>query len=87
MSRAMTRVSSSTASRCGRVGRVDAVEHRLDVAGDDRQRRAQLVADVGQEQATLALVDVEPLDHRVEAARQVAHGSDASARAMPTRTV
>ncbi len=59
-----------------RVGRADAVEHRLDVAGDDRQRGPQLVAHVGEELATLALIDLEALDHRVEAAGEIVHRAD-----------
>jgi hypothetical protein len=43
-----------------RIGRVDPVDDRLEVALDDGQRRAQLVADLGEEVAALALVGLEP---------------------------
>ena len=71
ISRPSTRVSSRIAARCVGVGRVDAVDERLDVALDHRQRGAQLVADVGQQRAALALVGLEPGGHRVEAAGQL----------------
>ena len=50
----------------GLVCGVDAVGDRLEVALHDRQRRPQLVAHVGQQRATLALIGLEPFDHRVE---------------------
>ena len=50
----------------GGVGRVDAIDDGLDAAGDDRERRPQLVADVGEEGPPLQLVGLEPFDHRVE---------------------
>ncbi len=53
------------------VGRVDAVDDRLDVAPDDRQRRAQLMAHVGQQRPPLAFVRLQALGHRVEAGRQL----------------
>jgi hypothetical protein len=53
---------------------VDAVEDRLDVALDDRERRPQLVADVGEERPALGLAGLEPAGHRVEAADEVADG-------------
>ena len=62
------------------VGRVDAVDHRLEVAGDDGQRGAQLVAHVVEQRAPLVLVALEPLDHRVEAADQLAHRAPAAGR-------
>ena len=52
---------------------VDAVEHRLDVSLDDRERRPQLVADVGQERPSLRLIRLEAGDHLVEAAGEIAH--------------
>ena len=74
-SRVRTRVSSRIDSRC-LVGRaLDAVEDRLDVALDDRERRPQLVADVGEERPPLGLARLEPAGHRVEAADEVADGS------------
>ena len=57
------------------VGRVDAIDHRLEVAGDDGQRRPELVADVGEERSTLPLIDLEPLDHRVEPMDELADRS------------
>ena len=71
-SRPRTRVSSRIAPRCSRVRLVDAVEDRLDVALDDRQRRPELVADVGEQRPPLALARLEPGRHRVEAADEVA---------------
>ena len=52
----------------GLVGRMDAVEDRLDAALDDGERRPQLVGDVGEERPALGLVGLEPGGHRVEAA-------------------
>ena len=68
------------------VGLVDAVEHRLDVALDHRQRRPELVADVGEQRPPLGLVGLEPGDHRVEAADEVAH-RPRPGRGSPTRAV
>ena len=61
------RLVEDRAPRCVRVGRIDAVDDRLEVALDDGQRRPQLVADVGEQRPALALVGLEPLGHRVEA--------------------
>ena len=55
----------------GRIGRVDAVEDRLEVAGDHGEWRSQLVADVGEERAPLLLVGFESSGHRVEAAGEL----------------
>ena len=55
----------------GRIRRVDAVDDRLEVAGDHRQRRPQLVADVGQQRPPLLLVGLESGGHRVEAAGEL----------------
>ena len=54
-----------------RVGRMDSVDQRLDVALDHGQRRAQLMADVGQQRAALLLVGLESGRHRVESASQL----------------
>ena len=61
---------------------VDAVEQRLEVALDDAQRRSELVADVGEERAPLALIRVEPLRHRVEVADQRVEGRRAASRGV-----
>ena len=71
MSRSRTRVSSRIGVEVRRVRRVDAVEDRLEIAGDDRQRRPQLVADVREQRAALLLVGLEPGGHRVEAAGEL----------------
>ena len=71
MSRSRTRVSSRIGARCAASGRVDAVDDRLEVAGDDRQRRAQLVADVGEQVAALLLVGLQAGGHGVEAAGEL----------------
>ena len=69
-----------------RVCRVDTVDDRLEVAGDDRQRRPQLVADVRQQAPALLLVRLQPGGHGVEAAgelldrREVRAGSCRSGR-------
>src|SRR5438552_985208 len=60
------------------VGRMDAVDHRLDVPLDDRERRSQLVGDVRQEAATLFFVRLEAGGHRVEGANEIANGPGAS---------
>ena len=52
------------------VGRIDAIEDGLEVAGDDREWRAQLVADVREERPPLFLVRLEPGGHGVEPSRQ-----------------
>ena len=52
------------------VGRVEAVEHALESALHDGQRRAQLVADVGEQAATGRIGLLEPRAHGVEGARQ-----------------
>ena len=67
MSRARTCVSSRIEREVFGVGRVDAVDDRLEVALDDGQRRPQLVADLGQQGAALALVGLQARRHRVEA--------------------
>ncbi len=53
------------------VGRVDAIEDRLDVALDDGERRPELVGHVGEQAASLGLIRLEPCGHRVEAAGEV----------------
>ena len=55
------------------VARVDAIEHRLDIALDDRQGRAKLVGDVGEERAALRLILPEPFRHPVKRHTEVAH--------------
>ena len=60
------------------VRRVDAVDDRLEVALDDRQRRPQLVADLGEQRPPLAFVGLEPRGHRVEARDQLADGAQAT---------
>jgi hypothetical protein len=54
----------------GVVGRVDPVQHPLDIAPDHRQRGPQLVGDVGQQGAALGLVGLETLGHLVEGVGQ-----------------
>ena len=55
------------------IARVDAVDHALDVAADDRQRISQLMRDVGQQHPPLLLVGLEPVGHRVEGEHQATH--------------
>ena len=62
---------------CG-VRRVDAVDDRLEVALDDRQRRPKLVADLGQQGPPLAFVGLEPGGHGVEARDELADGAKAA---------
>ena len=64
----------------GLVRGMDPVEDRLDVAGDDRERRPQLVRDIGEQAPALGLVGLEPRGHRVEAADEVANGPRRGAR-------
>ena len=45
---------------------MDAVDHRLEVALDDRERRAQLVGDVGEKTPALVVARLEPRRHLVE---------------------
>jgi hypothetical protein len=52
----------------GFVGRMDPIQDRFDVAGDDGQRCPQLVGDVGEEAPPLCRIGFEPRRHRVEAA-------------------
>ena len=52
------------------IGRVDAVQHALERALHDGERRAQLVADVGQERSSRLLVRGQPRAHRIERASQ-----------------
>ena len=66
ISRSITRVSSRIGVRCAASGRVDAVDDGLEVAGDHGERRAQLVAHVGQQRPPLLLVGLETRGHRVE---------------------
>ena len=70
-----------------RVRRVDAVDDRLDVALDDRERRAQLVADVGEQPPALRLVDLEARRHRVERAAEIAQLARAAVDLRDTRRV
>ena len=63
-----------------RVGRVDPVDDRLDVAANDRQGRAQLMAHIGEQRAPLAFVRLEALGHRVEACRELDELPGASPR-------
>src|SRR5258705_6053702 len=51
-----------------RVRRMDLVDDRLDVALDDRQRRAQLVGDVREQARSLSLAALEVRAHLVERA-------------------
>ena len=60
------------------VDRVDAVDHGLEAALDDRERRPQLVGDVGEHRATVVARPVESLGHRVERAREAADGPRAA---------
>ena len=55
------------------VARMDPVEHRLEPAAHDRERRAQLVRDVGEERAPLRVDRAEARAHRVERAGERAH--------------
>ncbi len=57
---------------------MDAVEHRLEAAGDHGQRRPELVGHVGQQRAPLVARAVQALRHRVERGRQVAHRTRAA---------
>ena len=66
-----------------RVRRIDAVDDRLEVALDDRQRRPQLVADLGQQGPPLAFVRLEPGGHRVEAATSWRTGRRPRGSAVP----
>ena len=86
MSRATTRVSSRIGREMFGVGRVDAVEDRLEVALDDRHRRAELVADVGEQAATLAFVGLEPSHHRVETRGERPRRRKPMSIVGPTRT-
>ena len=61
-----------------RVGRIDAIDDRLEVPLDDGQRRPELVADLGQQGPSLALVGLEPGGHRVEADDQLADRAEAA---------
>ena len=61
------------------VGRIDAVEDRLEVALDHGERRPELVADLGQQRPALALVGLESSGHRVEPAGELADRPDALA--------
>ena len=71
MSRSMTRVSSRIAARCcASAGWTPStIASRLPEI--TRQRRPQLVAHVGEQRLALALIDLEPLDHRVEAPHEL----------------
>ena len=67
------------------VERVNAVEHRLEAARDDGQRRPQLVGDVGEQRLAVRPRPVEALRHRVERRREAPHrpratGPDPDAR-------
>ena len=62
------------------VGRVDAVDHRLEVAGDDAEWRAKLVAHVVEQGAALVLVPLETFDHGVEAAHELTDRAPATGR-------
>ena len=48
------------------VGRMHAVEERLDVALHDRERRAQLMRHIGEELLALRFIRAEARGHRVE---------------------
>ena len=52
------------------VGLVDPVEERLEIPLHDAERRAQLVADVGEQPSSLLLARLEPCAHRIERPRQ-----------------
>ena len=87
ISRAMTRVSSRIGVRCAGIGWVDAVDHRLEVAGDDREGRPQLVADVGEQRPSLLLVRFEARGHRVEPAGELLDRGQIRARAANPHAV
>ncbi len=55
------------------VGGMDAVEHRLDLALDHRERRPELVADVRQQGPALSLVRLEARGHPVEGTHESPH--------------
>ena len=55
-----------------RIRRVDAVDDGLDVAPDDRKRRAQLVTDLCEQAPALRFIDLEACRHRVERADEIA---------------
>ena len=62
------------------LGRVHVqVTHHLDVPGDHRERRAQLVRGVGGEAALLAERALQPVEHRVD---RVDHAADLVVRAV-----
>ena len=69
------------------VARVDPVQHRLEPAAHDRERRAQLVRDVGEERAPLRVDRAEARAHRVErrARARAPRGLPARARAPSSR--
>jgi hypothetical protein len=57
----------------GLIGGIKPVEHPLDGTADHRQRRAQLVGDVGEQGAALLLVRLQARGHLVERLGQAAH--------------
>ena len=67
------------------VARIDAVEQTFEAALQDRQRRAQLVRDVGHQVAPQAVGVLQPLGHRVE--RACARARIGGGPCSPTRTV
>ena len=73
ISRDRTWVSSSKLAELTIVTRIDAVEESFEPALNHRQRRAQLVRDIGHQVAAQAIVVLQPLGHRVERARERAH--------------
>ncbi len=60
------------------IGRVDAVDHRLDVPGDHAEGRPEFMAHVVEQRSPLVLVTLEPFDHGVEAADQLADRAPAA---------
>ena len=52
------------------VGRPLAPQSQLDLGGDPRERRAQLVRELGREAALVAQARGDPVEHRVERARE-----------------
>ena len=60
--------------RCEAIGcrLVDPVDELLEVAAQDRDRRAKLVREVGHQQAASALLALEGVSHRVEGLGQLA---------------
>ena len=65
---ATARAFPRAAARAADVAGIDAVEQALEAALQNRQRRPELVGDVGHQVAPLAVGVLQPLGHRVERA-------------------